>query len=130
MSPTYPRLSRALDAIYHLLWQANGRTVTVDDLYAAHKPGVKFAQKNQNVRSSICRLRAELASSGWPDCIMSYGGVGYYLDMDKSPPYRDHVVRAADLSGATEPLAVIPPPDRVADLEPTCWLSNRFLEVV
>jgi hypothetical protein len=129
-SPTYPRLSKSLDAVYRALWLAGGATLTTDELHESLKPGVRFALKNQNVRTAICRLREHLAASGAPGCILLHKTMGYYLDMAKAPPYRDYMARAGDLSGATAVASISPPPDSAINLERPCWLSNRFLEVV
>jgi len=129
-SPTYPHLSRALDAIYHLLWRANGRTVSVDELYAAYKPSTKHANKGANVRASIRHLRAALSACGWKRAVVTSRDMGYRLNVARAPEYRPPAYSETRLEGARRPITIIPLPDRGADLEPTCWLSNRFLEVV
>lgn len=129
-SPSYPRLSKSLDAVYRALWQANGATLTTDELHEALKPGVRFARKNQNVRTAIYRLREHLAASGAPGCILLHKTMGYYLDISIAPPYRDYMAHGGGLSGAVAAASLTPPPGGAINLEPTCWLSNRFLEVV
>jgi hypothetical protein len=129
-SPTYPHLSRANDLVYCALYRAGGRTLSPEEIHAAHKPGIKWAAMRTNGRALIARLRRDFAECGHHDFIETVHGVGFRLDMAKAPQYRHQIDRAADFGRARRRLTIIPLPDRAPNLEPTCWLSNRFLEVV
>jgi hypothetical protein len=52
------------------------------------------------------------------------------LDMAKAPPYRHQIDRSALSEIARAPLTIIPRQGSAINLERSCWLSNRFLEVV
>lgn len=127
---TYPHLPRALDAIYHLLWRANGRVVSVEALYAAHKPLVKYANKGANVRASIRHLRRALSACGWKRAVITARDMGYRLDMTRAPAYRPPTYQESRQEGARRPMTIIPRPSGAINLDPTCWLSQRFMEVV
>lgn len=129
-SPTYPHLSRANDLVYCALYRANGGTLTYREIHETHKPGVKHANFGTNGRALMKRMRADFRKCGHGGVIISVPGIGYRLDMAKAPPYRHQIDRAADLDAPRPRLTIIPLPDSGPNLEPTCWLSNRFLEVV
>lgn len=103
ISPTYPHLSPAMDAVYATLWQAKGEPVSYDDLHEAYKPGVRYADKVMNVKAVIKRMRKRLGLPARGGFIQAVNGVGYKLKVADALPYV---------------------PKR------PCWLSNRFLVVV
>ena len=126
----YPHLGPSTDAIFLMLWRAKGQVVSYDDLYASYRPGLRFANQNTCMRANMKRLRAAFRECGYPDFVVTHPGIGYSLDMAKAPTYRHQIDRIPRQDAARGALTIVPLPDSGPELEPTCWLSNRFLRRV